>query len=68
MDKWKYSAKSFFGESSLAVANGAIYIGDVDGTVHAVNATDGKLRWTFKTLGETKSSPIVVNGVVLIGS
>jgi outer membrane protein assembly factor BamB len=66
--KWKYSAKTFFGDSSPAVGNGAVYVGDLDGFVHAVNISDGKARWTFKTQAEIKSSAVVVNDLVLIGS
>ena len=57
-----------FGESSPAVAGGKVIVGDLGGVVHAVNITDGKAAWTFKTKSEVKSSPIVVGDVVLIGS
>ena len=66
--RWKYKAGEGIGESSPAVANGVVYIGDLDGTIHAINAADGKPRWKLKTAGEIKSSPVVVSGKVLIGS
>ena len=56
------------GESSPAVANGTVYIGDLTGVVHAVDAATGKAKWTFKTGAEMKSSPVVVGARVLIGS
>src|SRR5438034_166546 len=46
----------------------AVYVGDLSGTFHAVNARDGKALWTFKTESEIKSSPVIVGDKVLIGS
>jgi outer membrane protein assembly factor BamB len=45
-----------------------VYIGDLLGTIHAIDAVSGKARWTFKTGGEIKSSPVVSGGKMLIGS
>ena len=66
--RWRYKAGESIGESSPAVAGGRVFIGDLDGVVHAVNAADGKAAWTYKTRSEIKSSPIVVGDLVLIGS
>jgi outer membrane protein assembly factor BamB len=38
------------------------------GWLNALNASDGKKLWAFKTNGEIKSSPVVVGDRVLIGS
>ena len=56
------------GESSPAVAGGIVYIGDLTGVLHAVDAATGKAKWTFKTGAEIKSSPVVAGTRVLIGS
>ena len=45
-----------------------MYIGDLDGVLHAVRLQDGARLWTFETESEIKSSPILVNDLVLIGS
>jgi outer membrane protein assembly factor BamB len=66
--RWKYKATGPIGESSPCVAGGTVLIGDLNGTLHAVNTRDGKAIWTFKTGGEIKSSPVVVADRVLIGS
>jgi eukaryotic-like serine/threonine-protein kinase len=50
------------------VAGGRVFIGDLDGVVHAVNAADGKPVWTYKTKSEIKSSPVVVGDLLLMGS
>ena len=65
---WKYTTGNLIGESSPAVGADAVYIGDLGGVLHAVNLRDGKPLWTFKTLTEIKSSPVLVNDMVLIGS
>ena len=40
--RWRYKAGESIGESSPAVIEGRVFIGDLDGAVHAVNAADGK--------------------------
>ena len=52
--RWKYTAGAIIGESSPAVGGGLVFFGDLGGTVHAVDISDGKARWTFKTGGEVK--------------
>ncbi len=56
------------GESSPAYSRGVVYVGDLGGWLHAVNATDGKKIWAFKAGTEIKSSPVIVGDRVLIGS
>ena len=57
-----------FGESSPAVADGTVFVGDLMGTLHAVDAASGEVRWQFATGAEIKSSPVVADELVLIGS
>lgn len=57
-----------FGESSPAVAGGTVYVGDLLGVLHAVDADSGEPRWLFPTGAEIKSSPVVAGDLVLIGS
>ncbi len=57
-----------FGESSPAVADGAVFVGDLLGTLHAVDAAGGTPLWTFDTGAEIKASPVVVGDLVLVGS
>ena len=76
--RWKYSTENLIGESSPAVGSPTVgspavgskvvYIGDLGGTLHAVNARDGKRLWTFQADAEIKSSPILVNDLLLVGS
>ena len=48
--------------------DGVVFVGDMDGVVHAVDATTGKARWTFKTDAEIHSSPNVWGDRLFIGS
>ncbi|MYB32836.1 MAG: PQQ-binding-like beta-propeller repeat protein [Acidobacteria bacterium] len=57
-----------FGESSPAVAGGTVYVGDLLGVLHGVDADSGEPRWLFPTGAEIKSSPVVAGDLVLIGS
>lgn len=43
-------------------------VGANDGTVYAVNTTNGSVAWHYKTGGAVVSSPAVANGVVYFGS
>lgn len=57
-----------FGESSPAVADGTVYVGDLLGVLHAVDTESGEVRWRFPTGAEIKSSPVVADDLVLVGS
>ena len=66
---WRYKVTGDgVGESSPCVAGGAVFVGDLGGQVHAVEAATGKGLWTHKTGQEVKSSPVVTDGRVLVGS
>lgn len=43
---WKYAAEESSFEASPVIAGGVVYIGDADGTIHAVRLEDGKQVWT----------------------
>ncbi len=57
-----------FGESSPAVAGDAVFVGDLQGVLHAVDLDSGEPRWRFPTGAEIKSSPVVADDLVLVGS
>jgi serine/threonine-protein kinase len=58
--------------STPAVANGVVYIGDVidgDGVAEALDAATGARLWYYPTPnGRVDSSPVVVDGVLYVGS
>ncbi|HEV7217554.1 MAG TPA: PQQ-binding-like beta-propeller repeat protein, partial [Terriglobales bacterium] len=64
--KWKFhTGGSIF--SSLAIANGVVYVGSADHNLYAINL-DGTLKWKFKTKSRVTSSPAVIAGIVYFGS
>ncbi len=55
-------------ESSAAIVDGAVYFGSGAGELIALNLSDGKVRWRYKTKeGVGESSPAVGQGIVVIG-
>lgn len=57
-------------ESSLSVANGVLFAGSFDaaGHMYALNASTGKILWSFASGGSVLDGPAIVNGVVYWGS
>lgn len=54
-------------ESSAVVADGAVYLGNHQGTLHALTVDEGRPIWTFETEANVLGSPAVVDGTVYIG-
>lgn len=54
--------------SSPAVVGDAVYIASSDGSLYAIDRTDGKQRWKFDSKGPIASSPAVAGGVVIVSS
>jgi len=52
----------------VAVAGGMVYFGSDDFRVYGLNARTGKVRWSYKTGGQVRSSPLVANGILYVGS
>lgn len=65
---WSYlCADEIIGATPALAADGTVFIGDVSGVVHAVGP-DGKLRRTYATAGEVRSSPAIIGGRLVFGS
>jgi eukaryotic-like serine/threonine-protein kinase len=54
--------------SSPVVAEGAVYFGSGDGSLYALDATSGDLKWKFQTGDVVHASPAYADGVVFFGS
>ncbi len=54
--------------ASPAVADGVVYYGSRDGSIHARNSATGLQLWSYQTGSSVLSSPVVVNGTVYVGS
>jgi len=70
IDVWPPSTVAVGGLITAApvVANDTVYFGSADGYVHAVDASDGSVQWTWRTGNTVQGSPAVVDGVVFIAS
>jgi outer membrane protein assembly factor BamB len=47
-------------------ADGVVYVGSQDGMVHAINAEDGKVLWSFDARSAVRGELVVVPGVVVV--
>ena len=65
---WKYTAGDQPYFSSPAVNNDFVVFGGRDKRVHCVIRKEGKVSWTFQTLGEVDSSPVICGDKVIVGS
>ncbi len=55
-------------DSSPAVVDGVVYVGNSEGALWALNAEDGSELWRYGTGGAVVSSPAVSDGLALFGS
>ncbi len=53
-------------DSSPAVSDGVLYVGD-NFKVLALNVSDGKPIWTYRTTGPVNSSPAIANDLLFLG-
>lgn len=65
---WKYTDADAPFFSSPAVGRNVVVFGGRDERVHCVGRDDGKVVWTFQTLGEVDSSPVICGNKVVVGS
>lgn len=64
---WKFKTDGRVLSSPVA-AGGVVYVGASDGSVYAIDATQGTQRWRFATRGPVASSPAVSGGLVYFSS
>jgi outer membrane protein assembly factor BamB len=62
--RWDIKSQIENSINTPAAAGGMIYYGTDDGYVSAVDADDGKEKWSFKTGGAVSPAPAVVDGVL----
>jgi outer membrane protein assembly factor BamB len=60
----------YFGRtmSTCAIHEDLVYAGELDGTVHCLDALTGKSYWRYKTGGNSWSSPYYADGKVYFGN
>jgi outer membrane protein assembly factor BamB len=50
------------------VADGTVYVGDLENRIYGYDTADGSERWQFETGDDVRSSPAVVDGTLYVGS
>ncbi|MSU47884.1 MAG: hypothetical protein EXS37_02120 [Opitutus sp.] len=67
--KWKTDIRASTASTAAVRGDGVIIFGADDDKVRALNPNDGSLRWTFPTLDDVESSPVVApDGSIYVGS
>lgn len=64
---WKFRTEGRVISTPLVVGE-AVYVGSTDGSLYAINRTDGTARWRFTTEGPVNSSPAYHDGLVYVAS
>lgn len=64
---WQYDVGSQRATGSPAVSGGTAYVGDFDGTLHALSTDDGSQRWTFEGDDRLGVPPMVRDGTAYLG-
>ncbi|MHC4426661.1 MAG: outer membrane protein assembly factor BamB family protein [Planctomycetota bacterium] len=65
---WEYAGSDSPFFSSPAIGEDVVVVGGRDKRVHCIGRDDGKVVWTFQTLGEVDSSPVICGDKVVVGS
>ena len=55
-------------DSTVAIRDGLLYVGDFAGKLHCVDAGTGKPCWVFQAKGKILQSPVVADGKVYVGT
>jgi outer membrane protein assembly factor BamB len=64
---WKVEIEKGAFEATPVIADGVVYLGDMDGKVYAWNLADGKEIWTYKVASGFMASPAIRGGLLYIG-
>src|SRR5688572_16819187 len=64
---WEFKVDGGAFDSTAAIVDGVVYIGDMDGEVWALSLADGKEIWKFETDSGFLAAPAVRDGLIYIG-
>lgn len=64
---WKFEVENGAFEGTPAILDGVVYIGDLDGEVHALDLKNGKKKWTYETDSGFIASAAVKDGLLYVG-
>ena len=63
---WQYKVDGGAFESTAAIVDGVVYIGDLDDTVFALDLETGEVKWEFKVEIGFYAAPAVQDGLYLV--
>ncbi|MEZ4501671.1 MAG: PQQ-binding-like beta-propeller repeat protein [Dehalococcoidia bacterium] len=67
-ERWAFDSNTWFWARPL-VADGTVYVVDVDGILFALDADTGAEQWrSSETFGEVRAEPALVGGLILVAS
>ena len=66
--KWQLALRGRFKPSPATAAYGLVFVAGADGTVRAIDAASGELRWLFYTAGPVRLPPALARGCAYVGS
>lgn len=66
--RWEYTDDAPFVESSPAVTEDRVIIGQKGGDLHALKTKNGSEAWTVITEDDVDAFPIVADNTVIVGS
>lgn len=64
---WEFKVQGGAFESTAAIVDGVVYIGDMDGKLYALNLSDGKELGHFQVESGFLASPAVRDGLIYLG-
>jgi outer membrane lipoprotein-sorting protein len=65
---WKWYQVPIASRAQPVVSQGKLFIGGMDGTLYARDATTGAPLWDYPTLGPIRHSPAVLTNTVIVSS
>ncbi len=65
---WEHKVDNGAFESTAAIVDDVVYIGDLDGTLFALDLQSGEVKWEYKAEIGFVASPAVQNGRVFVGN
>ena len=54
--KWKIITENSI-EAPALIVDGVVYVGNLDGTLYAIDLETGNIRWTYQTENQIMGSP-----------
>ena len=64
---WRFEVPQGAFEATAVIFNDTVFIGDLDGTLFALNLSDGTKVWEYKTKSGFPASPAYANGRIIVG-